>query len=312
MQECEPRYRPPNRQTFTNLITGTLYQEELAKLKKEISQAVSVAITADGWTSRAPHHYMTITAHYIYQWKLQSKVLQTKRSDLSQTGMNIGHVIKECMQTFSIDGKVDVLTVDNASNMDLAARECGINYKLGCFPHTLNLAANKIFGNKELVSMLSKIRPIITYFHKSSIACAVLKEKQLALSLPVHKLILDCKTRWNSTYFMVERFNEQLPAVIAALLDARLKKESQGQQLQNVSQDERDKADAFLQLMSMMYTCTQALCTDNNPTAGLILPILLKLEKHFAVSAEDSPFIAGLKSEMLKNLKIRYQVIINT
>ena len=46
-----------------------------------------------------------------------------------------------------------------------------------------------------------------------------LKEKQKQMNTPDHKLIQDVSTRWNSTYFMVERLLEQHWPITAALSD---------------------------------------------------------------------------------------------
>jgi len=50
-----------------------------------------------------------------------------------------------------------------------------------------------------------------------------LKQMQTRLSLPEHRLLLDVKTRWNSSYLMVERFVEQYPALLASSADPELK-----------------------------------------------------------------------------------------
>lgn len=42
-------------------------------------------------------------------------------------------------------------------------------------------------------------------------------EVQQQLKFPEHKLIVDVETRWNSTYYMMERLVEQQQAVVATL-----------------------------------------------------------------------------------------------
>lgn len=43
--------------------------------------------------------------------------------------------------------------------------------------------------------------------------------------LPQHSLIIDVKTRWNTLYLMIERFLEQFPAIQAAVMDPRIKRQ---------------------------------------------------------------------------------------
>lgn len=46
-----------------------------------------------------------------------------------------------------IEKKVKVITMDNASNMDIAIQVSGAELKLRCFAHTLNLASNKALND---------------------------------------------------------------------------------------------------------------------------------------------------------------------
>lgn len=105
---------------------------------------------------------------------------------------------------------------------------------------------------------------------------------------------------------MVQRFNLQLPAILAALLDERLKKTAQAKTVQKMSDDQAN-TEAFVCLMEKVYTSTLALSTDSKPTAGLVLPIMAKLLKHCEPKDDDSNFVQHLKKEFGKNLKTRYQ-----
>ena len=103
--------------------------------------------------------------------------------------------------------------------MGRAVEISDISLKIGCFAHTLDLAAKKAV---ELVRSISKrMKPVIGCLHRSHTVAKVLKEKQAALNVPRHQLI-NLETRWNSTYMMFERFSEQRVAIHATFLDKRL------------------------------------------------------------------------------------------
>ena len=68
-----------------------------------------------------------------------------------------------------------------------------------------------------------KLNPEYNYSHIFSMIGPILREKQKSLNLAENGLILDVKTRWNSTYDMIDRYLQQDSAVYAALNDSRLK-----------------------------------------------------------------------------------------
>ena len=65
---------------------------------------------------------------------------------------------------------------------------------------------------------------IVVFFHRSDTASTTFKAKQQLLELPTHKLLQDCKTRWNSSYDMLEHYVEQQAAVQAIFLNKEIKK----------------------------------------------------------------------------------------
>ncbi len=75
----EPRYQLPSRLHFNQNVLPHLYSEVRAKLVKDLSNDKCIALTTDGWTSRATKSFMTITAHYITEnWVIKNPVLQTR------------------------------------------------------------------------------------------------------------------------------------------------------------------------------------------------------------------------------------------
>lgn len=72
--------------------------------------------------------------------------------------------------------------------------------------------------------LLGHVNRIVGFFHRSDTATTTLQAKQKLLELPSHKLLQDCKTRWNSSYDMLERYIEQQAAVQAVFLNKEIKK----------------------------------------------------------------------------------------
>ncbi|KAF3859394.1 hypothetical protein F7725_021793, partial [Dissostichus mawsoni] len=283
LDEFDNRWKAPNRDTLANTLIPSWYDEEKSKL-------ILCSMTSDGWTSVATDHFLTFTAHFIVDWKLLSRVLRTKAVFVPQTGENVAVEIEDCLADFGLKDKVSMITVDNAANMEVAAEKAGI-MKLGCFAHTLNLAAQKAVDNPE-VNKHGKV---------------VLREKQKLLGLPDHLLILDVKTRWNSTHDMMVRFLEQYPALLSACRDERIRKSPESERLDKISDEDIGKAEEFCAVMKILLSCTVAMSKEKQPTAGLIIPILKKLEKWMTIKPNDSRFTKEIKSSVSSSLAKRYQ-----
>ena len=73
------------------------------------------------------------------------------------------------MLNWQILDNVNVITVDNASNMRVAIRVSGVDLKRGCFAHILNLASNKALKVPALSAVLVKVRSIVTFFIKAAL-----------------------------------------------------------------------------------------------------------------------------------------------
>lgn len=115
------------------------------------------------------------------------------------------------------------MTTDNASNICNAVREAELSPHIRCFAHTLNLATKRGLKVPQMDRLLGRVNRIVGFFHRSDTANTSLKAKQALLELPKHKLLQDCKTRWNSSYDMLSRYVEQQAAVQAVFLNKDIK-----------------------------------------------------------------------------------------
>lgn len=101
------------------------------------------------------------------------------------------------------NGNNPAMTTDNAINMVNACRDAEIYIHIGCFAHTLNLCTQRGLKVNQMDRLCGRVRHVVSFFHRSSVATDILKQKQALLELPKHKLIQDLSTRWNSTYDMI-------------------------------------------------------------------------------------------------------------
>ncbi|KAM3850019.1 E3 SUMO-protein ligase ZBED1-like [Diretmus argenteus] len=312
------KYSPPSRSYLSDTLIPTWFGVEKANVIAELKDVPKLAITSDGWTSLSQDHYLTVTVQYTSQGSLKQKVLHTRAVYQSQTGEVVAEEISDILGDFEIElSKIVAVTVDNAGNMDVAIKKLNI-LKIGCFAHTLNLAAQKVFKIPSVDKWAAQIRAVIVWFKRSSMANIVLKEKQdLIFTKPnqptvpdpqkKHTLILDVKTRWNSFYLMMERFMEQYPAIQAAALDPRVRKPMTNDNLVHLKDEDFHKAEEFVDIMKILYTSTLCVSSDKSATAGQIIPILQKLEEHFTVKHDDTTFATAIKEKVWGNLSERYQ-----
>nr|XP_055074037.1 E3 SUMO-protein ligase ZBED1-like [Misgurnus anguillicaudatus]XP_055074038.1 E3 SUMO-protein ligase ZBED1-like [Misgurnus anguillicaudatus]XP_055074039.1 E3 SUMO-protein ligase ZBED1-like [Misgurnus anguillicaudatus]XP_055074040.1 E3 SUMO-protein ligase ZBED1-like [Misgurnus anguillicaudatus] len=223
IRTINPRYKPPSRDYLSNSLIPAWYQVEKENLLSAVKDVTKAAITADGWTSLAQDHYLTVTLHYTRQGTTVGKVLKTKAVYEAQTGDAVAEEVEAMLKEFEVREKVVAATVDNAANMDVAVKKMQV-LKISCFAHTLNLAAQKINKCSIICNWSARVRAIVVWMKRSHMAKVILKEKQQLLNLTQHSLIVDVKTRWNSLYLMIERFYEQFPAIQAVIMDPRIKK----------------------------------------------------------------------------------------
>ncbi|XP_041361859.1 E3 SUMO-protein ligase ZBED1-like [Gigantopelta aegis] len=217
VEQLDPRYQLPSRTYFAETVIPNMYQECRADVISSLKD-VPVALTTDGWTSRATQSYVTITTSHITEdWNLKSFVLQTRELPESHTGVNIAQVLTDAISEWGLN-KNPPLVTDNAANMEVAAIEAGCIPHIGCYAHTLNLAAQRGLKVNSVSRILARVRRVVSFFHRSTTAAALLKEKTKRQGLKNVKLLQDVPTRWNSACDMLERFLELQPAIYAALV----------------------------------------------------------------------------------------------
>ncbi len=141
-------------------------------------------------------------------------------------------------------------------------------------------------------------------FLRSTTAAAVLKEKQVMLQLPLHKLVQDVATRWNSSHDMLERYLEQQAAVFSALTDKSVKKNIKD--IITLSDDDVKLAEDVVQVLKPLKTVTTLMSTEQIPTISMILPLKHRILASMKHSGSDSTVVKDIKAAIAHDFEDRY------
>ncbi|XP_031267560.1 zinc finger BED domain-containing protein RICESLEEPER 2-like [Pistacia vera] len=144
--------------------------------------------------------------------KLHKRVLNFIHIPAPRPGVEIAAAIYKCLIEWGIENKVFSISVDNASSNDTAIKilkeNLGRNKKLMCGGRLFHVRCAAHILNLMVQDELSQIKPIIQdicdcilYVKQPEIRVIMFLE--IVQMLPKQKPILDCKTRWNSTYEML-------------------------------------------------------------------------------------------------------------
>lgn len=214
-----PRYELPSRRVLTRTHLPETYEQEVVKISKELESVDDIALTTDIWTSRQTQAYLTVTAHFVTNdYAIRSVVLETTKIVKCHTAENIAEELTSICNRWKILEKIFCVVTDNAANMTSAIKKHMKLRHLPCFGHTLNLVVQESKRNaKEVFEVKDKVKKIVNFFHHSVKASDKLSQLQQQHGVRVKKLIQDVETRWNSTYYMLERFAEQSDVVTTAL-----------------------------------------------------------------------------------------------
>jgi zinc finger BED domain-containing protein 1 (E3 SUMO-protein ligase ZBED1) len=171
-----------------------------------------------------------LTIHYVdSDWNLCNFLLDIIPFEIRHTGVNISREIMRVLEEFNISTKIIALTTDNDSAMLVCGKEIAdaldneissMNFShYCCTAHVLNLGVKK--GLEAVNNSITKARKITCLIKNSTYLCDSLRAFCTLKNVNYLKPILDVDTRWNSTFYMLQRFKELEPALTLLAADNR-------------------------------------------------------------------------------------------
>lgn len=298
MQKAAPMYKIPSRTTITNLIK-TKYEVLSGLVKTKLSQIEFLTITTDIWTDTVnTKSYLGMTVHFlnISNVALDSVTIGVLELSASHTPNNISIWFEQLIEEWGIK-KSQVFTVvtDSGPNILSAIKKTFSQEKhLPCFAHTLNLVSERALENlSDVLALIHKIKSVVTYFKHSVAASDDLKK------LCNYKLKQSVPTRWNSIYYMIERFILCSNHIASVLINMR-----GGPTM--LTADEIDLAKEMLSVLRPMKVATKELCGQKYATGSKVIPLINCLIKKTESINVSNQISLKLKQAILDNLCKRF------
>ena len=210
VSKLDPQYQVPSRETIKKAIMKS-FEDRKTVVKNFIKNIPGkVALTTDIWSSLKSEGFLGITIHFIDEnWILRHFTLDIFRFKGAHTGQAIADEIYRIITEHELQLKAMAITTDNGNNMVSGANI--LKAKLApnifthyrCVAHILNLIV--MAGLNIIKNPIKKLRNLIKVLRKSTKLLEELENLAKADKKTFLRPIMDCKTRWNSTFKMKNR-----------------------------------------------------------------------------------------------------------
>lgn len=296
MKAVAPQYKLPSRTTLRRWLDNK-YEAVSETFRKKLSTIADLTLTTDIWSDTLNmKSFIGITVHFGIDVNLISVTLGVYELDERHTSQYISEMLLRTCEEWGINkDNVTAVVTDNAANM-VKAIELAFGKKkhIPCFAHTLNLVAEGTMACSEWQNIVSKIKSIVTWIKQSCIASDELRKATPAET----KLIQSVPTRWNSTYYMVQRFLE-LRTVINDIIFRHATAPPM------LSGSEISIASSVLLILRPLEVATKEISGDKYCTTSKIIPLVRCIFSKITSTIIEEPVAKEVQKLALHEMRKR-------
>lgn len=302
VETLQPKYSMPSRTYITETIIPQIFRRCAEAISNKLSNNYKkVSFTTDIWSCQyTKESYISFTAHFISNdFFLIHHALNVRHFAGSHSALTIGSMLESLLCEWNVDkNNVHLVVTDNAFNMIKALKDSEFQ-NAACFNHSLQLAINDaVTAQRALNDAITIAKKIVGHFNHSSLAYYNLKKIQEELQLPIKRLKQDIPTRWNSTFYLLERLLEQKRAISLYCVDVESK-------LVNLNQNQWNLIENCVSILKPFEEVTKKMSYADSIISEVIPTTTMLL--HFLKKKSQSPEGLGTMIDSLKkNLEERF------
>ncbi|XP_033228380.1 zinc finger BED domain-containing protein 4-like [Belonocnema kinseyi] len=218
--------------------------------------------------------FLGVTAHFTYNGQLTSAMLGAYEFSTSHTAEHLKDKLKDVCEEWGIAlSKITAIVTDNGPNIVKAVDLfLGKIFHLACCAHTLNLIAERSIKSVEgIVELLQNVRTIVTWF----------------------------PTRWNSTFYMIERFillrgdvNEIVNNYVSAPA--------------MITSKEIEELRSIAEILRPLEAATAELCGEKYVTASTVIPLINGIQHECSKLSPTHDSAFKLRQAVLSEIEYRF------
>lgn len=217
----QPKYKLPSRNTVKDMIMKK-FKNAQDQIKNYLQLSTSkISLTMDMWSSITSLGILAVTIHCIRDdWQFDHFVLDVLYIPSPHNALAIKDAVIKIVSDLKIENRLIGITSDNEAKMLAATQKIGNALDLSefhhyrCTAHILNLAIGAALNTSIIPECVKKLRIFISTVRNSPKQTDKLKEYFRIEDVKFKAPLPDCATRWNYTYYMIDRALEIKPFLV--------------------------------------------------------------------------------------------------
>ncbi|MPC39625.1 Zinc finger BED domain-containing protein 1 [Portunus trituberculatus] len=295
-----PLYEAPGRKKITSLLAKK--NSSLRELvEQQLSQATWVSVTADQ-ASVTTKGYLVVSGHYIDSGCPQNVCLGVAKLTPGRTGEQIANDLTQILHSWNLETrKICSITTDGGANIIAAVRKLmgGEHSHIPCLAHLINQCVCQALSQSDkATAVIERVKQIVAYFQRSISASDALCEMQCQNGVLVPlELIEAVVTQWNSTFYLLERFNQLAGCISKVLVSG-----DHWTAPPKLTAEELAVVTDLVTVLRPFERATREVSGDKFITASKILPIVNCLQRAVANASFVSEDAMALNDALLDQI----------